>query len=357
MPAAFMLGEGIRIGVLGGGMISQIAHLPFYLKDGRCRVVAVSESRPSLVDALSGELGPERLVRDHADLIARPDIDAIVISAPRPATGPLSLMALEAGKHVLAEKPMAHSVEQAKRLVDAAAARDLVYAVGYMKRYDPGVQAGKRLVDSAVAEGRLGRLLFVRFYDYSNAYAVAPPVHVRPKESRTLRFPIWPLYPEWLAERYRDSYAWFLNAGSHDVNLLRYFFPQEIELLDAQCGEGSSLTASLRAGSCLVSLEVVKAAAGQWLEGAEFVFERGRITLTIPSPMAADRVTDVRLDDASRGISGEPQPSATGWSFAHQARGFIDALTGEAKPLTDGTEGLADMALIERIWRKAAAAT
>ncbi len=356
MPAAFMVGEGIRIGVLGGGMISQIAHLPFYLKDARCRIVAVSESRPSLIDALSGQIGVERLVRDHAELIARPDIDAIVVSVPRPATGPLSLQVLEAGKHVLAEKPMAHSVAQARRLVAAAAARNLVYAVGYMKRYDPGAQAGKHLVDSVIAGGRLGRLLFARFYDYSNNYAVSPPSHVRPKVSRALRFPTWPLFPDWLPEKNRDAYAWFSNAGSHDVNLLRYFFPQEIELLDAKCGEGS-LVATMRASSCLVSLEVVKAVAGIWLEGAEFVFERGRVTLTVPSPMAVDGVTEVRLDDADRGISGEPQPSATGWSFAHQARGFIDALTGTAKPLTDGTAGLADMVLIERIWRKAAAAT
>jgi len=350
-----MVGDRIRIGVLGGGMISQIAHLPFYLKDSRCEVVAIAESRPSLVEALSAELGGGRLLYNHADLLARPDIDAIVISAPRPATGPLTLMALEAGKHVLAEKPMAHSIEQAGRLVSAAAAKSLIYAVGYMKRYDPGVQTGKRLFESVMSDGRLGRLLYARFYDYSNAYAAPPPPHVRPKDSRPLRFPVWPLYPEWLPERYRDAYAWFLNAGSHDVNLLRYFFPREIDVRDAHWSE-DTLAATLQAGACLVSLEVVKAAAGVWLEGAEFVFERGRITLTIPSPMAVDRVTEVRLDDAGRGLSGAPQPAGTGWSFARQAEGFVDALTGAAKPLTDGAEGLADMILTESIWRKVAAA-
>ncbi len=349
-----MVTDRVRIGVLGGGMISQIAHLPFYLGDPRCAVVAVSESRPSLIEALTPALGAGRLLRDHGDLLRRTDIDAVVISVPRPATGPLTLQALEAGKHVLAEKPMAHSVDQARGLVDAASARGLIYALGYMKRYDPGVQAGKRLVDAARQDNRLGRLLFARFYDYANAYAVPPPPHTRPKESRPLRFPTWPTYPEWLPEQYREAYAWFLNAGSHDVNLLRFFFPDDIELLDARYAEGS-LTAAMRAGGCLVGLDVVKAAPGVWLEGAEFVFEKGRIALAIPSPMAVEGVTQVSVDDAGRGAIGEVQPCGAGWSFAHQARGFVDALSGGARPLTDGAAGLADMQVMEQIWRKAAA--
>ncbi|GIK80174.1 MAG: dehydrogenase [Alphaproteobacteria bacterium] len=350
-----MVSGRVRIGMLGGGMISQIAHLPFYLDDPRCEVVALAESRPSLVEALTPVLGAGRLLRDHDEMLARTDIDAVVISAPRPATGPLTLAALEAGKHVLAEKPMAHSAEQARRLAEAAATLGLIYAVGYMKRYDPGIEAGKRLVDAVRQDGRLGRLLFARFYDYANSYAVPPPAHTRPTESRPLRFPTWPTFPDWLPERFREVYAWFLNAGSHDVNLLRYFFPDEITLLDARY-EADSVTATLRAGGCLIGLDVVKAAPGVWLEGAEFVFERGRIALVIPSPMAVDGVTQVSIDDAARGAIGEAQPCGQGWSFARQARGFVDALTGGARPLTEGVDGLADMQLMERIWRKAAAA-
>src|SRR5262249_51979552 len=163
------------------------------------------------------------IVSHHREILADRDIDAVVISAPRPATGPLTLEALQAGKHVLAEKPMAHSAEQAQRLVDAAAAHRLVYGVGFMKRYGPGVRAATDLFDAVLADGRLGRLLLPRFYDFSNAYAVAPPAHVRPKESRTARFETWPLYPAWLPQRYRGAFAWFLNAASHDVNLLRLF--------------------------------------------------------------------------------------------------------------------------------------
>jgi hypothetical protein len=61
------------------------------------------------------------------------------------------------------------------------------------------------------------------------------------------------------------------------------------------------------------------------------------------------------IDDAKRGLSAEPVSTGTGWCFARQAAGFVDALTGSAQPLTTGKEGLADLVLTEQIWRKIAA--
>jgi predicted dehydrogenase len=347
----------IKVGFLGGGMIAQIAHLPFYLSDPRCEVACVAESRPSLVDALSRQLGPQRVVTDHRALLANHDIQAIVLCAPRAATGPLTLEALQAGKHVLAEKPMAHSVDQAQRLVDAATRGKLVYAVGFMKRYDPGVAAAKALLDETVADGRLGRMLLARFYDFSNAYAVAPPAHVRPTESRTERFDTWPFFPDWLPGRFRSAFSWFLNVASHDVNLLRLFFPSHVEVLSAHCHGSSSVVATLRKDDVSLVLEVAKATAGRWLEGVDFLFEHGQIRLVIPSPMATEAVSDVFLDDARRGVVNERIATGHGWAFARQAAGFVDALIGWAPPATGGEEALADMVLTEQIWRRMTVST
>ena len=301
------------------------------------------------------QFGRELLVDDYNDLLSDDSVRAIVISAPRPATGPLTLAALNAGKHVMAEKPMAHSVAQAEQLVAAASAKDLIYAVGFMKRYDPGIQAAKSLFEQVKADGRLGRLLFARFYDFSNSYAVAPPPHTRPNESRTIRFPVWPLYPSWLPEKWRAAYAWFCNVGSHDVNLLRYFFPSDVEVLNASCVGDTSIVATCRSSDTAITLEVAKSAVGRWLEGAEFLFERGRIDVKIPSPMSVKGVSEVTLDDQQNNIAGQRMESGTGWSFERQAIGFIDALVGKAAPLTTGAEALADMVLTEEIWKSATA--
>lgn len=344
-----------KIGIIGGGMMSQVGHLPFYLGDSRCEVVRIAETRPSLVSALGSLLGPERIVSDYRTILDDVNIEGIVVSVPRAATGPLALEALEAGKHLMSEKPMAHSVAQAQLLVEAAGSRGLIYALGFMKRHDPGVQAAKALFDEVVAQGSLGRLLIARFYDFSNSYAIAPPPHVRPKESRIERFPTWPQYPGWLPERYRSVYPWFLNMAGHDVNLLRLFFPRDVEVLGAHSDGSSAVIANFRKDDVSIVLEITKSVLGRWVGGADFVFEHGQIRLALPSPMAVESVGEVTIDDERRGVVNQRIATGNGWSFARQASNFLDVLAGTDVPATNGEEGLADMVLTEQIWRRIAA--
>ena len=157
----------LNIGFIGGGMMTQIGHLPFYQDDPRCRVVAVCETRPSLIRALRNDFGIQAIIERHEDLLAVPEIDVVVISAPREATGPLTLAALEAGKHVITEKPMAHTYQQASQLVEMAKRMELSYSVGFMKRYDTGIQLAKKTISNLVQTNALGSLLTARIYDFS----------------------------------------------------------------------------------------------------------------------------------------------------------------------------------------------
>jgi predicted dehydrogenase len=332
-------------------MMAQVGHLPFYLAEERCEVVLVAEERPSLNAALTRQLGPDRVVTERHEVLRRRDIDAVVLCAPRAATGPLTLEALEAGKHVMVEKPMAHTIDQARRLV--AAAKGRIYAVGFMKRYDPGVQAAKTLFDEVMGSGRLGKLVFARFYDYSKTYAMPPPAHQRPQESRLVRYPVWTTVPDWLAPQWKSSYEWFLNAACHDVNLITYFFPKDVAVSSARFYADSSVTAMLSWGEVPITLEIAKTEAGRWLEGAEFLFERGRIQITVPSPMAVDRVGEIVLDDVAAGIKEQHIVAKPGWSFARQASAFVDCLTTGRPMLTSGENALADILLIDSIWRHA----
>jgi predicted dehydrogenase len=183
------------------------------------------------------------------------------------------------------------------------------------------------------------------------AYATDPPAHVRPRESRKTRYPTWPTWPDWLSPSYRSTYEWFLNSACHDVNLMTHFFPGALQVTSARAARDSAVVASMLWRDVPLTLEVARVEAGRWLEGAEFLFERGRIALSIPSPMAAAAVGRVELDDLSAGLVGQAIETETGWCFERQASGFIDALTSDVVPLTSGRAALADMELIESIWR------
>lgn len=344
----------VGIGIIGGGMMSQVGHLPFYLRDPRCSVVGVAEARPSLVEALRHHHGVGRIAPHHRELLDDPAVDAVVISAPRPATATITLEALEAGKHVLAEKPMALTSEDARRLVDAARARSLIYAVGFMKRYDPGVLAAHDALRDISKSRRLGRLLLARFYNFTTNYAVPLPPHTRPAESRTERFAEGMLWPDWLDERHRGAYGWILNAASHNVNLIHYLCEGEVSVSSATCAGEEAVAAVLDVSGVPILLEVAKSEIGVWREGAEFLFEKGRLDLEIPSPMDVDSVGRVAIEDRSRPDQSEVLETGKGWSFALQARGFIDALEGTEAPRTTGEEGFRDMLLNDRIWRAVA---
>jgi predicted dehydrogenase len=342
----------LRIGIVGGGMISQVAHLPFYLGDSRCEVAAVAESRPSLARHLREELRVP-VVQEPEDLYDQPDISAVVIVAPRPASGPLALAALRAGKHVLVEKPMAHTTCQAARLVAEAQTTDRILGVAYMKRYDPGVQAAKRAFEDLNATGRLGPLLLARFYDFARDYAHMPPPHKRPEESRTRRFETWPTAPQWLLESRAADYAWFMNAASHDVNLLRFFFPSGLHVIHAVSPKEGVMSVTMRLGDVSIVFDLAKSASGAWVQGAEFVFESGRLLVELPSPMASGKAARVTLWENQRSPCARELEVEPEWCFQRQAEDFVSALLEGRPTLTSGAEALDELRLIKSIWQSA----
>lgn len=169
-----MKDQKLKIGVIGAGFIGQLAHMMNYVEIKECQIVALAEFRPILRQKVAERYSIPRAYETHHELLQDPEVEAVVIVTPRPYTGPLALECLQAGKHVITEKPMAASFEQGKRLVDAAQAQKLHYAVGYMKRYDEGVQLGKRILDELVTSQELGPILFARAHCYmGNSYCNA----------------------------------------------------------------------------------------------------------------------------------------------------------------------------------------
>jgi predicted dehydrogenase len=98
-----------------------------------------------------------RVTVDYAEMLADPELDAVVIATPVPTHYALAKQALEAGKHVLVEKPPAMKGTEMDELVALAAGRDLVLMPGHLLLYHPGVRKLKELVDA----GELGDVLCV----------------------------------------------------------------------------------------------------------------------------------------------------------------------------------------------------
>jgi len=108
-------------------------------------------------DAFTSRYPAARMTADFGELVADPELEAIVIATPVPTHYELAKQALEGGKHVLVEKPPAMKAAEMDELVRIAAERDLVLMPGHVLLYHPGVRKLKELVDS----GELGEVLCV----------------------------------------------------------------------------------------------------------------------------------------------------------------------------------------------------
>ena len=146
----------LRIGVIGYGywgpnLVRNFAAGP------RTRVVAIAESVPARRQAAAVAVPHIRCVADAAAVIADPEVDAVVIATPLFTHHGLARAALEAGKHVLVEKPLAPSVAEAEELAGLAARAGRVLMIDHTFVYTGAV----RKIASLIAGGELGRVLYL----------------------------------------------------------------------------------------------------------------------------------------------------------------------------------------------------
>jgi myo-inositol 2-dehydrogenase/D-chiro-inositol 1-dehydrogenase len=150
--------QTLSVGVIGTGGMGTRHALNLHRVVGSARVAAVYDLDQERARQVAGVCGPALVFDDPERLINDPHVDAVVIASPDDTHARLTLGCLQAGKPVLSEKPLATTVEDAVRVLEAEVALgQRLVSVGYMRRFDPQHIA----VKTAVADGALGRpLLF-----------------------------------------------------------------------------------------------------------------------------------------------------------------------------------------------------
>ena len=137
----------LRVGVLGAGKWAESAHIPGWLRDPRCEVVALCDVQGERAREFAQHFGIPEATDDWQTLVSRSDIDVIDVITPSHTHFELSWAALEAGKHVLSEKPVAYDFRDTLRAADLAKSKGLKTKLGFTFRYSPGVQYARALID------------------------------------------------------------------------------------------------------------------------------------------------------------------------------------------------------------------
>ena len=145
--------DPIRVAVLGTGAISQIVYLPILAEREDVDLVAVSDADRHKARALADRFGVQR-VADDEQLFSDPSIEAVVVCTPNHLHELQAIQALEGGKHVLVERPLALTAAGVERIEAAAQRTQRRVIAGMMHRYRPDVAA----LASFVTGGELGRV-------------------------------------------------------------------------------------------------------------------------------------------------------------------------------------------------------
>jgi len=147
----------IYVGLIGGGFMGRV-HAENLRRLGNVEIVAVASSSEEKAREFGTSIGVDRTTGDYRTLLADSSIDAVHVLTPNALHYPMCRAALEAGKHVLCEKPFTLSVAEAQGLVDFAAARSVANCIQHNLRYYPVVQQIRRMIE----HGDLGEIWIVQ---------------------------------------------------------------------------------------------------------------------------------------------------------------------------------------------------
>lgn len=192
----------IKFGVVGIGMMGKM-HITNLMRSPYAEVVAVCARTESKVQAVQEEWNIPFGYTNVADMVANPEIDAIVIATGADAHKEACLAACHAKKHVFCEKPLAKTLEDCVEIEQAAAENaEKFFTVGFMRRFDPSYAEAK----SKIREGAIGTPILFKGVSLD-------PASVLPGHLEGVKKGIY--------------VPWFIEMGSHDADLARWFLESE----------------------------------------------------------------------------------------------------------------------------------
>ncbi|HPT79227.1 MAG TPA: Gfo/Idh/MocA family oxidoreductase [Candidatus Atribacteria bacterium] len=150
--------DKIRIGIIGAGNIAQNAHIPAYLKMPDAELTAVCDLKESRAREVAEKYGIKHVAADIDELVSLKDVDAVSICTWNNAHARAAIAAARAGKHVLCEKPMAMTVQEAEAMKKAADESGITFMMGFVNRFRADSKAIKEIQES----GKLGEIYYAK---------------------------------------------------------------------------------------------------------------------------------------------------------------------------------------------------
>jgi predicted dehydrogenase len=161
-----MAEQPLSVAVLGAGRWSEMAHIPGWQRDRRCEVVTICDVDVEKAESHANTFDIPEATDDWESVVENPEVDIVDVATPSDTHFELSMAALEADKHVLCEKPVAHDYRDTRTAAELADEKGLQTKLGFTFRYSPGVQYAMELIE----EGFVGEPYFFNGYEQNSQF-------------------------------------------------------------------------------------------------------------------------------------------------------------------------------------------
>ena len=317
----------LRIGILGAARIAPMALIRPAKQVPEATIVSVAARDPARARAFAAKHGIARVADSYDALLADPEIDAIYNPLPNSLHAEWGIKAMQAGKDLLCEKPLASNADEAQAMADAAARSGRVLFEAFHYRYHPLAARMKAVVDS-------GTLRAVRHIETAMCIPLPMPGDIR--------------------YRFELAGGAAMDVGCYAINLLRLLAGAEPEVVSATArlsspqvdrwmqadfrfadGRTGRMTCSLFSSQLLSIRALVRGDQGE---------------MRVFNPIAPHFYHRLTVRTAA-GTTAERVPGDA--TYTHQLRAFVAAVRDHAPFPTDGREAVANMRVIDAVYLKA----
>lgn len=323
----------LNIGVIGCGSIAKHRHLPEYAQHEHVTIVAVCDINEERAMEMAKKYGATPYV-NYEDLLKNDNIDAVSVCTPNHLHAPISIAALKAGKHVLCEKPMATTKEEAEAMIQAADASGKKLMIAHNQRFVRSHEKARQLIEA----GEIGNI-----YSFRTAFG-----HPGPEG--------------WSADG-KDS--WFFrkreaimgamgDLGVHKADLIRYLLGEEVVEVGAFVETNAKENTDVDDNAvCILKTEsgIIGTLAASWSyngkeDNSTIIYGENAILRLEDDPEHSLIIQYKNGEVAKYELGAIQSNEEGGQTTSHVIDNFIETILEDKEPLISGEEGMKSLLVI-----------
>ncbi|GEN89932.1 Gfo/Idh/MocA family protein [Oceanobacillus sojae] len=323
----------LKVAVIGCGSIATHRHLPEYAANENVEITAVCDIVGERAEEAAAKY-QAKAYTDYKTLLKEESIDAVSVCLPNYLHAPVSIDALNTGAHVLCEKPMATSIEEADKMIEAAERNGKKLMIGHNQRFVASHQKAKELIES----GAIGKV-----YSFRTAFGHGGPEgwSADGKES-------------WFFKKDEAFIGAMGDLGVHKADLARYLLQDEFVEVGAFVETSAKENTDVDDNATLIlksAKGTIGTLAASWAytakEDNSTIIYGEKATLRLEDDPTYSLVAQYANGETVKYELGAIQSNDEGGqTTTHVINHFIEAIQNNTVPLIDGIEGKKSLAII-----------